>query len=1012
MNNYSRWNIILGWFSFLVALITYILTVEPTVSWWDCGEFIACSYKLLVGHPPGAPLFLMMGRLFTLFTSNPEKIALMVNLMSALASAFTILFLFWTITHLARKFFPAGDLTAENKVLILGSGLVGALAYAFSDTFWFSAVEGEVYATSSLFTAVVFWAILKWENIADEKHADRWLILIAYLMGLSIGVHLLNLLAIPAIVLVYYFRRYEVTRQGIIKAILVSILILGIIMYGIIQGLVVLASKFELFFVNGFGLGFNSGVIIYSLILLIGFPLGIWYTYKKRNVLWNSVLTGMAVIIIGYSSYGMIVIRSLANPTMDMNNPENVFNLLAYLNREQYGDRPLLTGHNFTDELKRDAQGYLVINETKPVYARDTLTGKYKVVNRRVEVAYDESAKLFPRMYSRESSHMKVYRDWSGVKEGDKVHFGNTVRFFITYQLGHMYFRYFMWNFAGRQNDNQSHGSLVDGNWISGIRFLDEFRLGDQDSLPDRYKNLDSRNRYYLLPFILGILGLLFHFSRDVKNFWVVMSLFFFTGVAIVIYLNQTPLQPRERDYAYAGSFYAFTIWIGLGVLAVFDSLKKIRKSVTAALLVVFICLVFVPVLMAKENWDDHDRSGRYTARDIARNYLNSCEKDAIIFTNGDNDTYPLWYVQEVEGFRTDVRVVNLMLINSDWNIRQLTTRYYESAPIPLSLTMDNYSEGGTEGMYILEDPSKRKIRLETIMQGINSKNSMFLQETVRGDMVTVIPSNRLILPVDSSKVVDNGTVRPEDADQIVSPLEWTIPRGQYTIGNLVQLDILASFDWDRPIYFVAGGNEGALNLEEFFQMEGLAYRLVPISTPGRDFFNYGRIDPEILHTNLMEKFEWGRMEKEDMNMDYYNRRTFSVIKFRKNFVRLAEAWLEQGDTLKAVQVLDRCMELAPHSRLEYDYYVSGLTYPDEKRNLIEQSGIIETYYRCGAVEKANSILLEYSQILMQDIEYYNKLKPRFKQRFTNEYYESRGIYERLLGLAEKYGQGELIVRP
>ena len=1012
MNNYSRWNIILGWVTFLAALITYILTLEPTASWWDCGEFIACSYKLLVGHPPGAPLFLLMGRLFTLFTSDPEKVAYMVNLMSALFSAFTILFLFWTITHLAKKFFAEAELTTENTILVLGSGLVGALAYTFSDTFWFSAVEGEVYATSSLFTAMVFWAILKWENIADEKHADRWLILIAYLMGLSIGVHLLNLLAIPAIVLVYYFRRYKITQQGVIKAVLMSIVILGVIMYGIIQGLVLMATKFEILFVNGFGMGFNSGVIVYSLIILAGIPLGIWYTFKKGRVLWNSVLTGLAVILIGYSSYAMIVIRSLADPPMDMNNPENVFSLLSYLNREQYGDRPLLTGHYFTDDIKRDPQGYAVINETKPVYVKDSLSQKYNIAYRKPELAYDEPVKLLPRMYSRDQSHIQAYRSWGGVREGEKAHFGNNLKFFISYQLGHMYFRYFMWNFAGRQNDNQSHGSLVDGNWISGIKFLDEFRLGDQDLLPDRYKNMESRNRYFLLPFILGLLGLLFQLSRDIKNFWVVMFLFFFTGIAIVMYLNQTPLQPRERDYAYAGSFYAFTIWIGLGVLAIFDSLKKYRRKNLTAVLVVATCLVFVPMLMAIENWDDHDRSGRYTARDIARNYLNSCEKDAIIFTNGDNDTYPLWYVQEVEGIRTDVRVVNLMLINSDWNIRQLRTRFYESAPIPLSLSMDNYSENSNAGFYVLEDPSKRKIRLETIMQGINSRNSLFLQKTVRGDEVTVIPSNRLLLQVDSSMVVSGGIVKEEIADQIVSPLEWTLPQGQMNRGNLVQLDILASFNWERPIYFVAGGNEGALNLEEFFQMEGLAYRVVPVSTPGKDFFNLGRIDPEILHENLMEKFSWGGMEKEDVYLDYYNRRTFSVIRFRKNYVRLAEEWLLEGDTLKAEQVLDRCMELAPHSRLEYDYYISGLTYPDENGNLLEQSGIIETYYRCGAIEKANRILLEFSNILMQDLDYYNALNPRHKSRFNNEYYQSRGIYERLLELVERYNQESLIEQP
>ncbi len=1011
MNNFRRWNLLLGWTTFLVALMTYILTLEPTVSWWDCGEFIASSYKLLVGHPPGAPLFLMMGRFFTLFAGDPDNIAYMVNLMSALASAFTILFLFWTITHLARKFFPETESkSSKNLILILGSGFVGALAYAFSDTFWFSAVEGEVYATSSLFTAVVFWAILKWENIADQKYADRWLILIAYLMGLSIGVHLLNLLAIPAIVLVYYFRRYEVTTWGLTRAILISVLILAVIMYGIIQGLVLFASKFELLFVNGLKFGFNTGVIVYSLIILIGIPFGIWYTHKKGKVMWNSVLTGLAVILIGYSSYSMIVIRSLANPPMDMNNPENVFSLLSYLNREQYGDRPLLTGHYFTDEIKRDARGYTVIDEKDPVYVKDTVNEEYKVAYRKPELVYDERAKLLPRMYSRDQSHIQAYREWGGVREGEKVHFGNNLRFFISYQLGHMYLRYFMWNFAGRQNDNQSHGSLIDGNWISGIKFLDEFRLGDQDRLPDKYKNLPSRNRYFFLPLILGILGLLFQYSRDNKNFWVVMFLFFFTGIAIVIYLNQTPYQPRERDYAYAGSFYAFSIWIGLGVLTVFDSLRKYSDKKRTAILTVLGCMIVVPGLMAKENWDDHDRSGRYTARDIARNYLNSCEEDAIIFTNGDNDTYPLWYVQEVEGIRTDVRVVNVMLVNSEWNIDQLRTKIYESDVIPLSLEPGTYSENRNTSFYVLEDDSNRKVRLSTIMQGINTKNRLFIQQTTRGENVTVIPTNRLVLDVDSAKIVDSGIVEPEDADQIVSPMEWNLGTGQHNRSKLVQLDILSAFDWDRPIYFVAGGNEGALNLEKFFRKEGIAFRLIPVSTPGRNFFNYGRIDPEIMHENLMNEFSWGRMNEEDVYLDHFNRRTLSVIKFRNNFLRLSREWLSRGDTTKAIEVLDRCMELAPHEKFPYDYFVSGLVYPDQEGNQIEYPGMIETYYDAGEIEKANALLLEFAGILMQDIRYYQELKPRFKQRFEREYYQSRSLYERLLEIAERYGQEELIV--
>lgn len=1010
--HYSRLNIILGWLSFAIALVVYTLTLEPTVSWWDCGEFIACSYKLLVGHPPGAPLFLLMGRIFTLLTSDPEKVAMMVNFMSALASAFTILFLFWTITHLAKKMVDEGDPeSASNRWKVFGAGLTGALAYTFSDSFWFSAVEGEVYATSSLFTAVVFWAILKWENIADEKHADRWLILIAYLMGLSIGIHLLNLLAIPAIVLVYYYRRYTFSRAGLLKALGVSVLLLGVIMYGIIQGLVLMASKFELLFVNGLGMGFNSGVIIYS-VLVIGFVVfGIAYTRKKGLVMWNSVLTGLAVILIGYSSYATIVIRSLANPPMDMNDPQNVFSLLSYLNREQYGDRPLVTGHNFTDEIKRDAQGYAVIEYNKPVYRMDSLTGKYIVSNRKPELLYADRKTLFPRMYSSEPDHITEYREWTNLEEGEDVETAHNLQFFVNYQLGFMYFRYFMWNFVGRQNDIHSQGSMMEGNWLSGIKFIDELRLGDQDDLPDRFRNMESRNTYYFFPFLLGLLGLLFHYSRDKKGFWVTMMLFLFTGIAIVIYLNQTPNQPRERDYAFVGSFYAFSIWIGLGIPGIADAFRKYEKSRLMLPLVVIISLLAVPGLMAYENWDDHDRSGRYTARDIARNYLNTCEKDAIIFTNGDNDTYPLWYVQEVEGIRTDVRVVNTMLINSEWNIRQIMQKAYESEPLPLTLPMEQYIDGVNNSFFVIEDPENRRVRLQTIMEGIKTGNRLFSQKTRMGDEVTVIPTNHLILPADSAIVFGLGIVDREDAEEYTDPLLWSLSGGQMLKSNLVTLDILSSFNWERPVYFVAGGNDGAMNMEKFFQLEGLAFRIVPIETPGRNFFTYGRIEPEILDKHLMEDFTWGRMNEKDVYLDHYNLRTLSVIRFRKNYVRLANAWLEEGDTIRAEEVLDRCMDLSPHSKIPYDYFVSGISYPDQNNNIIRNTGVIESYYRCGAIEKGNALMLEFMAILEQDFLYYQKLKTRHKPRFAQEFMQSRNMYEEMVKIAGEYGQSEFLRR-
>ena len=1004
MHLYNRWNIILGWVTFLIALVTYILTLEPTVSWWDCGEFISCSYKLLVGHPPGAPLFLMVGRVFSLFASSPENVAYAVNMVSALASAFTILFLFWTITYLAKKMvMKSKEYNSENIILVLGSGLLGALAYAFSDTFWFSAVEGEVYATSSLFTALVFWAILRWESVADEKYADRWLILIAYLMGLSIGVHLLNLLAIPAMGLVYYFKRYEVNPRGIFTAIVISLLIIAFLMYGIISGVVNLSTKFELLFVNTFGLGFNSGVLFYFILLFGGIAFGIWYSYKKSSIIWNTILTAFLVILIGYSSYAMIFVRSLANPTMDMNDPENAFSLLSYLNREQYGETPFLFGHYFSDEVKRDRNGYAVSKPGKKVYRKDTLNRKYEVSYTRLDYEYSDRSKFLPRMHSLDPSHQSAYQEWTGLKEGEKVSGVKDIQFLISYQLGHMYFRYFMWNFAGRQNDTQSHGSLVNGNWISGIKFIDELRLGDQDALPDKYKDSKSRNKYYFIPFLFGLLGLLFHLSQDVRRFWITMFLFLLTGLAIVIYLNQPPLQPRERDYAYAGSFYAFSIWIGLGVLGIYDGIRKYKKGSFVAGAVVFLSLIVVPGLMASQNWDDHDRSGRYTAREIAKNYLRSCDENAILFTNGDNDTYPLWYVQEVEGFRTDVRVINLMLINSEWNIRQIMQKAYESEPIDLTLGFEEYRDGTNNSFYMLED--SRKLRLETMMQGIKIKDSRFFQKTVRGDEVTVVPTNNLILAVDSAKVIENGTVSEKFAHQIENEINWKVKAGQRLKGHLVELDILANFDWDRPVYFVAGGNDEALNLEDYFQLEGLAYRLIPVKTPGRDFFSYGNIDAEILHKHLMDEFQWGGIEKEDVYMDYYNTRTLSVIQFRKKYARLAEAWLAEGDTLKAEQVLDRCMELAPNSKLPYDYFISGLRYPDHSGKITFHSGIIEVYYKCGAYEKGNKILQEYLDILGQDLIYYDILSARHKQRFEGEFYQSRSIYEELLNLAKRYEQ-------
>jgi hypothetical protein len=1010
MRNFRIWNLSLGWLSFAVATIVYILTLEPTVSWWDCGEFIACSYKLQIGHPPGAPLFLILGRVASLFASNTENVAYMVNLLSAFASSFTVLFLFWSISHLAQKFVgKPEEISLTEAILILGSGLVGALAYAFTDSAWFSAVEGEVYGTSSLFTAVVFWAILKWENVADEPHANRWLILIAYLMGLSIGVHLLNLLAIPAIVLVYYFRKYAYTFSGMLKALGLSVLILGVIMYGIINGLVKIASWFELLFVNSFGMPFNTGVFVYALLLLSIVGFGVWYTHKHGKVVWNTAILCFAVILLGYSSYSTIVIRSHANPPLDENDPQNVFALLSYLNREQYGDRPLLFGHNYDAEIARNQEGYAVLKENKNVYHKDAAKGKYIIAYKKPELTYADGGVLFPRMYSREPDHIDEYKRWGGIQEGKSPGLINNIIFFFNYQLGHMYIRYFMWNFAGRQNDEQSYGSLVNGNWISGVKFIDEIRLGDLDSLPDKYKDSPSRTRYYFLPLILGILGLLFHLTANRKDFAVVGLLFFMTGIAIVIYLNQTPMQPRERDYAYAGSFYAFCIWVGLGVFGLYDTLKKGWKNKLAAISIVLLCLLFVPGLMAAENWADHDRSGRYTARDFARNYLDTCEKNAIIFTNGDNDTFPLWYVQEVEGYRTDVRVVNLMLFNTEWYIDQMKMKSYSSDPLPITLPFSKYADGTNGSVYVKTD--SRRINVTTLIEGINSGHSMFRERTVRNELVDVLPTSNLVLDVDSSQVITNGTVKQKNADLIESPMSWTLRDIPVSKANLMQLDILAHNNWKRPIYFVAGGNDGTLGLEDYFQMDGLAYRLVPIKTKSRDYYyELGRIDTDILYNKLMNEYKWGRMNEPDVFMDYYNIRTLAVIKFRKIFVRLAEALIQEGKNEKAIEVLDRCMYLAPNNKVPYDHFISGLTYSEsQSKKPVHYSGVIEAYYKCGETQKANSILLEYAGILQQYLVYYQSLSERYKRRFENEAYQSQSLYNELINLAELYKQDKIL---
>lgn len=1008
IKKFRLWENITGWAVFAVAAITYLMTLEPTMSLWDCSEFIASAWKLEVGHPPGAPFFMLLGRFFSFFAGGDvSKVAMMINAMSGLFSALTILFLFWTVTHLARRIFlrQESDYNTGRIIAVMGAGVTGALAYAFSDTFWFSAVEGEVYATSSLFTAVVFWAMLRWEDVADEPYADRWIILIAFMMGLSIGVHLLNLLAIPAIVFIWYFRKYEFSWLGLALSTVISVLLIVLVMYGIIPGIVRVTSAFELFFVNTIGLPFNSGMYIHILLFITALILSVWYSFTRTDgmrgfilaavtlilsgiwlltgkllinivflaaviyVAWllstrnrtalNTILTALMVIVIGYASFAVIVIRSTANPPMNENNPSNPFALLYYLNREQYGQRPLFHGPYYNAPVTDYVKG-------KPTY--NPADGKYIITNRSTSREYDERfMTVFPRMWSDAPDHIREYEKYVGTKgkpirvndpqsgETTTVRvptFGQNLNFMFQYQFGFMYFRYFMWNFSGRQNDIQSTGGPVNGNWITGIEFLDAPRTGSVKGMPDDMKNAPSRNKYFLLPLLLGLVGFLWHFNRDIRNWWIVLLLFVMTGIAIVIYLNQYPNQPRERDYAYAASFYAFTIWIGLGVLALFELFRKVTGEAPAAVVASVLTFAAVPALMASENWDDHDRSGRYLGRDVAFNYLNSCAPNAIIFTGGDNDTFPLWYAQEVEEVRTDVRVCNLMLLNTDWYIDQMKYKAYTSEPLPISLPKELYYDGVNNQVAVFErvkEPATAKEVMKFITSGSDvSKLSLY------GEDLWYIPTRTVRIPVDAAKVIANGTVRPEDADKIVPYIDINL-KGSWIMKNqLLVIDILAHNDWDRPIYFVAGQHEDALGLEEYFQLEGLAYRLVPVKGVNKSWFEYGSIDTEVLYENMMNRFTWTGSSDPDVYLDYYHNRTLTVVRARLNYSKLAKQLAAEGDTARASGVINRCLELFPVSKMGYDFYfsdiISACFAAGEREKAMELSqGLADYYYNRSA---------------------------------------------------------------
>ncbi len=1006
--NYQRLNNIIGWGVFLIAAFVYLSTMEATASFWDCGEYIACAYKLEVGHPPGAPVFLLIGRLFSLFAfGDTSKVGAMVNSASALCSAFTILFLFWSITALARKIVDkSGELTTGRMYAVFGAGAVGALAYTFSDSFWFSAVEGEVYAMSSFFTAITFWAILRWEREADEPHANRWIILIAYLIGLAVGVHLLNLLVIPAVVFIYYFKKFDtINRKGVIITSGLAILILGGIQAGVIPMIVKLAAWFEITAVNSIGLPFNSGTIIYALLVIGGITWGLYYTTKKLKPVWNTVILCFTVILIGYSSFLVLVIRSQANTPMDENNPENAVNLLSYLNREQYGTWPIMYGQYFSAPQVSSKDG-------NPVYQQDQKTKKYVVIDDRkgsIPVYDDRFCTIFPRMWSSQSNHVTGYKNWTNTRNYqhisvnnpqtgeqetlDKPTFGQNLYFFGVYQMGWMYLRYFAWNFVGRQNEIQGHSSPHEGNWVTGIKAYDEFRLGQQTGLPDGADNNKGHNALYGLPLILGILGMWYQIKKDKKNATVVGLLFFFTGVAIVIYLNQKPFEPRERDYAYAGSFYAFAFWIGLGVLAIYDFLEKKMAQTQSALVASALCLLAVPTIMAKEEWNDHDRSHRTIARDFASNYLNSCAPNAILFTNGDNDTFPLWYAQEVEGIRTDVRVICLELLNTDWYIDQLVHKAYDSDPVPFSLTKDQYKQGTRDAVIFHDRGVKGFINVKELVEFAKSDGVENKIEMGGGTFYNYFPTKNMSVSVDSATVVNNGTVPKALANRVVKSIDWTMTGNYVQKNDLMVLDLLAHNNWKRPIYFAATAPaKSYLNLAPYLQLEGLAYRLVPVKQNPEEQQQETRINTEVMYDNIMNKFKWGGMEIPGTYLDNVFISS-CALNIRQRCGSLANALVDEGKKDKAVKLLDKCMEVTPQENVPYDVTLYAITM---------------AYYQAGANEKGNALAKKLFANYESNTKYYYSFDRREMASFGSDPEQAQDIMQRLIYFAKNFKQDAL----
>lgn len=956
--SFNKINNITGWIVTLIACSVYIMTAEAGGSLWDCGEFVSSCFKLQIPHPPGAPLFVIMGRVFiVLFGNDPATAAKAVNVMSALASGFTILFLFWTITHFARKIVQKGNEVLEQSQIftIMAAGVVGALAYTFSDSFWYSAVEGEVYALSSFFTALVFWMMLKWEHSADEPGADRWIILIFFMMGLSIGVHLLNLLTIPAIVMIYYYRRYKPTKMGTFIAFLIGCLITGVVQKVVIQYTIKAAGKFDILFVNSFGLPFFSGFITFFVLLAVVVFLAIRYAESgklKANAQFVKLgLWSFVFMLLGYSTYVTTMVRSAANPAIDMYNVDNPMSLEGYLGREQYGDFPLLYGQVFTARPIDYKEG-----EMKYVKGKDN----YIAVGRDQKPVYESSDMMFlPRVWdaSNDQGHATFYQRWLNLEDGEKPTMAHNISWALSYQLGWMYLRYFGWNFIGKQNDIQGFGNKRDGNSITGVKAVDNAMLGNQDKIPSSIRDNKANNKLYALPFILGILGILYQYKRDKNGSFVSFLLFFFTGLAIVFYLNQAGNQPRERDYAYVGSFYAFAIWIGLGVMQVKDWLSKFTSQTVANASAALVCLLAVPVLMAAEEWDDHDRSKKQIARDLAKNYLESCAPNAILFTFGDNDTYPLWYAQEVEGIRKDIRVINYSLLGIDWYINQMRYKVNESAPIDVIWSADKIEGGKRDYIRFFEreglTDQNRYVDLYSLMNDFVGSDDQAAQVQMQdGTWMNYLPVKKVSVPVDIEKVRKNGTV--EAGDSVVTDMRFEIPKELLLKNDMAVLNIIAANKWDRPIYFTSPFGE--LGFGQYLRNEGQSYRLVPVA--GQNMVN-ARASYEV----LKNKFAFGSANIPGVYYDEENRR--HLIGIRQSFAEAANQLAIQGDSAKARELLN----IADKNLLEENIPYAMVSRQNQHNTISVQ--FIEASYRAGDKKLAAKVSAAVTKDVNEQLAYY-----------------------------------------